>query len=112
MNHATREKIEKRREFLPPLPIQWLPETTPENLRQRIVRVPLSAALDCLAGRRKLTNYPAGAKLISAWFDSEMDGSVEMERVLCLRIEHESFPTFPAGCKIPLFAAIIEKGKS
>lgn len=88
------------------------PKLTPAKLlRQRIIRVPLPVMLQCLSGQLRITNFPEGAALVSSWYDSIFDGSVEIEKLLCLRIEHESLPEVMAGCKLPTFGAVLARKK-
>lgn len=88
-------------------PITPTPE--PGRIHQCVLRLPLSALLDVLSGKLQIHNIPPGAKLISTWPDSIYDGVTEIEKLICVRIEHESLPTFVDGGRIPHVAALLRK---
>ncbi len=81
----------------------------PGKLRQRIVRLPTDALLDVLSGRLRVSNIPAGAKLVSSWFDADFDGATKTAEILCLRIEDDSLPEAVVGSHLPRQSAILEK---
>ncbi len=69
----------------------------PPGPRQVIATLPQEALLDLIAGRRRITNLPASAKIISCWWDCVPPNG----RVLRMRLEDASFAETVVGGRFP-----------
>jgi hypothetical protein len=65
-----------------------------------ITSIPFEQLLDFLTGRRVL-RLPEGTELKSWWKECEWWEGIESARLVCLKLEHPSFPVAEAGRLIP-----------
>lgn len=68
--------------------------------RHVIVSIPEEMLVDVLTGAIGITNIPADARRVSAWFDVvKIEG--EDRRFMKIRLEHASFEVLRSGARIP-----------
>jgi hypothetical protein len=81
------------------------------DARQVRIAIQQEDILELITGRMSITNLPASAKLLSAWFETTGVWFDEKRLVLYLRLEDESFEAVPPGKTIPRMKLRARKNK-